>query len=176
MAYLVGPGAILAACGLLGTVITHLIVANHKKTLRMASRPVQPVEREAQDMPSEAEDKDSFPFESFGLRIPALDSIFRAWSTCMGRCVDMVTSSAIVIVVCIPLGGFLIFRVLMARTGYKVRVDVENVDPDGLRRGQYQGRFQLCFDLAMQMNPSDDNRFSAEEAMIIGVVLFLLGR
>lgn len=133
-----GPGAVLVASIPLASIITHLIVANHKRSLNLASKTQAGCANDEEDEDWQAPEGSSasaatlaqgsldpsreilFPFQSLGLHVPVLDSAFELWDNCMGIAVSYVSSTAIVIAICLPLCTFFFLRIMASRLGIKV--------------------------------------------------------
>ena len=63
------------------------------------------------------------PFASFGLRLPVLEPAYCVVDGWMDWAAERVSSTVVVVMICLPIGGISILRVMMSRFGHKVGAD-----------------------------------------------------
>ena len=62
----------------------------------------------------------SRPFSTFGLELSALDPTVQFLEQLIDRAIGAVSSTVMVVAICLPIGGQALLRILMARIGHKV--------------------------------------------------------
>ena len=123
------------------SLVTHVITANHQRSLAAGGRLKEEGDATAAAMSATAGGEQQQqgnsssassrggemqlqarrPLSTFGIPLGFLDPCFALASRCSARAADLVTSATVVKVVCLPLCCFYFFRVLMSRVGLKVR-------------------------------------------------------
>ena len=121
LAYLVGPGAGLSAVGILSSILTHVIVENHRRHQRSADASTTPYHNsKCPNQFASSGQELGRPFQSLGFTSSALDPVFQAWNSLLRVCLDVTSSTAVVAFVCMPSAAYYGLRMGMARIGVKV--------------------------------------------------------
>lgn len=146
---LLSRGLLIALSVPLASVATHLIVANHQRSLSTGGRrsPGSGHKKEGSVASADTADESiasgvppqrsgnssgfspsrdggmlARPLSTFGIHLGFLDPCFMLASSFHARAADLVTSAMVVKGICLPLGCYYFFRVLMSRVGLKVRI------------------------------------------------------